>query len=143
MQKFYEIHDSLLESLDQQGDRVSIRLRAVRTEIGKGGPTAPHHFRQEIRLVLDGAQLTIDSPNLPSWLLEGSFLCETSDAEKADCGAKGAIPGSLASAQNVELVLAGLHEGSGDFVTIHVKANSLALQQLGEPQSLQYTRASI
>lgn len=143
MPKYYEIHDSLLESLDQEGDRVSIRLRAVRTEIAKDGPPAPNHFRQEIRLVLDGAQLTIDSPNLPSWLLEGKFHCETSDAEKSDCGKEANIPASLRSAQKVELVLAGLHEGSGDFVTIGVKANSLTLEKLGEPQSLQHTRASI
>ena len=143
MLKYYEIHDSLLESLDQEGDRVSIRLRAVRTEIAKDGPPAPNHFRQEIRLLLDGAQLTVDSTNLPSWLLEGKFLCETSDAEKADCAAEGTIPASLRSAQKVQLVLAGLHEGSGDFVTIRVQANSLTLEQLAEPQSLQHTRASI
>ncbi|MDR3746831.1 MAG: hypothetical protein P4M04_01515 [Acidobacteriota bacterium] len=143
MQKFYEIHDSLLESLDQEGERVSIRLRAVLTETENANAPAPNHFRQEIRLVLDGAQLTIDSPNLPSWLLEGAFRCETSDAEKTDGGAEETIPASLRSAKSVELVLAGLHEGSGDFVTISVKANSLALEQLGEPQSLQHTRASI
>jgi hypothetical protein len=143
MQKYYEIHDSLLESLDQDAERVSIRLRAVRTEIAEDGPPTPNHFRQEIRLVLEGAQLTIDSSNLPSWLLEGTFRCESSDAEKADFGAEGTIPASLDSAKNVELVLAGLHEGSGDFVTIRVRANSLLLQLLGEPQSLQHTRASI
>jgi hypothetical protein len=143
MQKYYEIHDSLLESLEQEGDRVSIRLRVVRTEIENDGPPAPNHFRQEIRLSLEGAQLTVDSSNLPSWLLEGTFRCETSDAEKADCGTEGTIPASLYSAQNVDLVLAGLHEGSGDFVTIRVKANSLVLDVLGEPQSLQHTRASI
>jgi hypothetical protein len=143
MQKFFEIHDSLLESLEQAGDRVSIRLRAVRTEIDEKTPPSPNHFRQEIRLVLDGAQLSVDSTNLPSWLLEGTFRCTTSDAEKADCGAESTIPVSLHSAGGVELVLAGLHEGSGDFVTIRVRADSLTVEPLGEPQSLHHTRASI
>ena len=143
MKKFYEIHDSLLESLEQDGERLLIRLRAVRTEIAKDGPPAPNHFRQEIRLVLEGAELTIDSANLPSWLMEGSFKCDASDADKTDGGAEGTIPVSLSSAQGVELVLAGLHEGSGDFVAIRVRAKSLTLETLAEPQSLQHTRASI
>jgi hypothetical protein len=143
MPKFYEIHDSLLESLEQDAERISIRIRAVRTEIEKEGQPPSNLLRQEIRLVLDGAQRTVDSPNLPSWLLEGSFNCVESDAEKADCGAKGTIPVSLRSARSVELVLSGLHEGSGDFVTIRARANSLTLEPLGEPQSFQYTRASI
>lgn len=143
MPKYYEIHDSLLESLEQDEERVSIRLRAVRTEIEKEGPPAPNYLRQEIHLVLNGAELTVDSSSLPSWLLEGKFHCEASDAEEADCGAEGAIPVSLRSAQGVQLVMAGLHEGSGDFVTIQVRAKTLTLQPLGEPQSLQHTRASI
>jgi hypothetical protein len=143
MPKFYEIHDSLLESLDQDAERVSMRIRAVRIEIEKEGRPPSNYLRQEIRLVLDGAQLTVDSSNLPSWLLEGSFRCAASDAETADCGAEGVIPASLRSARGVELLLSGLHEGSGDFVTIRVRADSLTLQPLGEPQSLQHTRASI
>jgi hypothetical protein len=143
MQKIYEIHHSLLESIEQDAERASIRLRAMRAEIEGGKASTVNYLRQEILLVLDGAQVTIDSSNLPSWLLEGSFTCASSDADKADCGADGTIPVSLRSAKGVELVLAGLHEGSGDFVTIRVKADSLTLQQLAEPQSLQHTRASI
>ena len=143
MQKYYEIHDSLLESIEQEGEHVAIRLRALRTEIEQNGRLVPNHFRQEIRLVLDGATLTIDSSSLPSWLLEGVFRCESSDADGVDRDAEGTIPVSLRTAAGVELVLAGLHEGSGDFVTIRVKAKSLVLEQLAEPQSLQHTRASI
>jgi hypothetical protein len=143
MPKFYEIHDSLLESIEQDAERVSIRLRAVRTEIENDGQLPPNYLRQEIRLTLDGAELAVDSPHLPSWLIEGELRCDSTDADKPDFGAKGTIPVSLRSAHGVELVLSGLHEGSGDFVTIRVRANSLTLEPLGEPQSLQHTRASI
>jgi hypothetical protein len=143
MPKFYEIHDSLLESIEQDGERVSIRLRAVRAETEKEGQRPSNYLRQEIRIVLDGAQLTIDSTHLPSWLLVGSFRCEASNADPADCGVEGAIPVSLGTATGVELVLSGLYEGSGEFVTISVEAKSLTIERLGDPQSLQYTRASI
>jgi hypothetical protein len=143
MPNFFEINDSLLESLDQDGERVSIRLRAVRKEFEKDARYPSKHLRQEILLVLDGAELAIDSSNLPSWLIEGSFRSESSDAAPDDSGREGTIPASLRSASGAELVLAGLHEGTGDFVTIRVKAKSLSLETLGEPQPLQYTRASI
>lgn len=143
MRKFYEIHDSLLQALEQEGDRVSIRLRALLARVEEGKEQAPEYLRQDIRLVCDGAELTVDSSNLPSWLMEGSFHADTEDADAADQGVKGTIPASLRSASGVELVLAGLHEESGDFVTIRVRAKSLRLEPLGEPQGMQYTRASI
>jgi len=142
MRKVYEIHDSLLQTVDQQGDRVSIQLRALLARIGEGKEHAPEYLRQEIKLVCEGAELSVDSQNLPSWLLEGSLSAESEDSEPADRGVKGTIPASLRSACGVELVLAGLHEESGDFVTIRVKASSLTLETLGEAQSMQYTRAS-
>jgi len=143
MPKFYEIHDSLLESIEQDGERVAIRLRAVRREIASDGKTPSSHLRQEIRLVLDGAEMTVDSSNLPSWLMEGTFRCESSDADEADSGAEGTFPVSLRSARGVELGMSGLHEGSGEFVTIRMQANSLTLEALAEPQPLLYTRAYI
>jgi hypothetical protein len=143
MSKFYEIHDSLLESLEQEGERVSIRLRAVRTEIDQKTLRPANYLRQEICLILDGAELSIDSSILPNWLLEGSFRCEASDADETDYMGKETIPASLSSARGVDLVLAGLHEGSGDFVTIRVRAKSLTIQSLGQPQQQNYTRASI
>jgi hypothetical protein len=144
MQKCYEFKDSLLESLEQDADRVSINLRAVRSEIERtAAELPPTLFRQEIRLVLDGADMNVDSPNLPSWLMEGSFCADTLDGEPADCTEENTIPVSLRSAHGVELVLAGLHEGSGDFVTIRVRANSLTLKPMGEPETLQHTRATI
>lgn len=142
MAKFYEIHDSLLESIDQDAGQVAIRLRAVRTETENGKPPSKY-LRQEIRLVLDGAELSIDSSNLPTWLMEGSFNTDAMDADLEDCGISDTIPVSLRSASGVELVLSGLHEGSGDFVTIRVRANALRLEALGEPQTLRHTRASI
>jgi hypothetical protein len=144
MLKCYEFKDSLLESIHQDASRVSINLRAVRSEIERSAAELPPTlYRQEIRLVLDGAEMTVDSPNLPSWLMEGTFTTDTLDADCADCTDENTIPVSLRSASGVELVLSGLHESSGDFVTIHVRANSLTLEPLGEPQSLQHTRASI
>ena len=144
MQKFYEIHDSLLESIEQDEARVCIKLRAVRSEIERGAELPSNLARQEIRLVLDGAELSVDSPNLPSWLMEGSFRADTMDAaDCADCTDEDTIPVSLRSAKGVELVLSGLHEGSGDFVTVRVRASSLTLEPLGEPQALQHTRATI
>jgi hypothetical protein len=144
MQKCYEIKDSLLESIHQDESRVSINLRAVRSEIARfGAELPPTLYRQEIRLVLDGADMTVDSPNLPSWLMEGNFTADSLDADCADCTDENTIPVSLRSARGVELVLSGLHESSGDFVTIRVRANSLTLEQLAQPQSMQHTRASI
>jgi hypothetical protein len=144
MQKCYEFKDSLLESIDQDASRVSINLRAVRSETERSAAELPPTlYRQEIRLVLDGAELAIDSPNLPSWLMEGSFTADTLDADCADCTDEGTLPASLRTARGVELVLSGLHEGSGDFVTLRVRAESLALEALAEPQSLQHTRATI
>jgi hypothetical protein len=144
MLKFYEFNDSLLESIEQDAERVSIKLRAVRSEIERSAQELPPTlYRQEIRLVLDGAELTVDSVNLPSWLMEGTFAADTIDADCSDCTDENTIPVSLRSAQGVELVLAGLHEGSGDFVTIRVKAKSLALQPLAEPEAMQHTRASV
>jgi hypothetical protein len=145
MQKLYEFNDSLLESIEQDAERVSIKLRAVRAETERSAAELPPTlYRQEIRLVLEGAEMTVDSPNLPSWLMEGSFRADTVDAaDCADCTDESTIPVSLRSARGVELVLAGLHEGSGDFVTIRVRADSLTLQPLGEPQAQQHTRATI
>jgi hypothetical protein len=144
MQKCYEFKDSLLESLDQDADRVSINLRAVRSELERSAAELPATlYRQEIRLLLDGAELSVDSPNLPSWLMEGTFTADTLDADCADCTQEDTIPVSLRSAGGVELVLSGLHEGSGDYVTIRARANSLMLEPLGEPQSLQHTRATV
>ncbi len=142
MLSIYEFHDSLLESVEQNGDRVSIQLRAVRSDIEEGKTQPAEYLRQEIRLLCEEAELSVDSPNLPSWLLEGSFRAGQSDAADADAGVAGTLPASLRSAQEVELVLAGLHEGSGDFVTIRVQAKSLTLQTLSEPESMQYTRAA-
>jgi hypothetical protein len=144
MLKFYEFKDSLLESIEQDAERVSIKLRAVRSEIERSAQELPPTlYRQEIRLVLDGAELTVDSPNLPSWLMEGTFAADGMDADCTDCTDENTIPVSLRTARGVELVLGGLHEGSGDFVTVRVRANTLTLEALGEPQSLQHTRATI
>lgn len=143
MPKFYEFNDSLLESIEQAGERVTIQLRAVRSESEASSQRSPNQFRQEIRLVLEGAAMSIDSAELPSWLMEGSFRAQALEADKADCTVENTLPVSLRSARGVELVLSGLHEGSGDFVTIRVQANSLTLEALGEPEALQHTRASI
>ena len=143
MPKFYQMRDSLLESVEQEGDRVLMNLRAIRAEIAAGSRRPADTLRQEIRLVLEGAQLSVDSANWPSWLLEGALTAEVLDADPGDCGVKGTIPVSLRAASGVELVLSGLHEGSGDFVTIRVRAGSLRLEPLSEPQSLQHTRATI
>ena len=144
MQKCYEFKDSLLESIHQDASRVSVNLRAVRSETERSGAELPATlYRQEIRLVLDGAEMTVDSLNLPGWLMEGTLTADTLDADCADCTDENTVPVSLRSARGVELVLSGLHESSGDFVTIRVRANSLTLEPLGEPQPLQHTRASI
>ena len=143
MPAFYEFHDSLLQSIDQDGDTISIHLRAVRTELEPGGGPPSLYQRQEIRLVLHGAEMTVDSPSLPSWLLEGSLRAQSLDADPADTTAGRNIPVSLRTARDVELVLAGLHEGSGDFVTIRLRAQSLTLDALAKPETLQHTRASI
>lgn len=143
MPRYFEFNDSLLESVEQDAERVTIDLRALRTETKGEGKQSTNHLRQQIRLVLEGAEFAVDSPNLPSWLMEGSFRADSLDPDDADRGPASTIPVSLRSASGVELTLSGLHEASGDFVTIRVRAESLTLQSLGDPQSLQHTRASV
>ena len=146
MLKFYEFNDSLLESIEQDAERVSIKLRAVRSETERSAAELPPTlYRQEIRLVFDGAELGVDAPNLPSWLMEGSFRADAVDA--ADCedctDESTTIPVSLRSASGVEITLSGLHEGTGDYVTIRVQAKSLTLEKLSSPEAMQHTRASV
>ena len=95
--------------------------------------------------MLDGAELSVDSAHLPSWLLEGSFRADSVDAaDCADCTDEStSIPVSLRSASGVDLALSGLHEGTGDYVTIRVRAKKLTLEQLGSPEAMQHTRASV
>ena len=144
MLKLYEFNDSLLESIEQDAERVTIKLRAVRSEIERSAQELPPMlYRQEILLVLEGAELTIDSANLPSWLMEGSFAAEKVDADCSDCTEENQIPVSLRTAEGVEIALAGLHEGTGDYVTIRVKAKKLTLEALGEPEAMQHTRATV
>lgn len=143
MPSFYAIRDSILQSIEQDAARIIVNLRAIRNDVQEGQTVPSSLLRQDIRLIFDNAQMEIDSANLPTWLMEGSFRCDSLDAGQSGSPAGSAIPASLCSATRAHLVLSGLLEDSGEYITIDIRSDSLTLEQLREPEPTQYTRASI
>jgi hypothetical protein len=139
----YAIRDSILESIEQDAARVTLNLRAIRNDAPDGKSAAPNLLRQQIRLVFEGAQMEIDSSNLPTWLLEGSFRCDELGDGQPGVQVANAIPASLRSAAGVHLVLSGLLEDSGEYITIDLRSETLTLEPLRAPEPLLHTRASI
>ena len=143
MPSFYVIRDSILQSIEQDAARITVNLRAIRNDLQEGQNAPSNLLRQDIRLIFDNAQMEIDSSNLPTWLLEGSFRCDTLDAGQPGVPTGSFIPATLCSATGVHLVLSGLLEDSGEYITIDIRSDSLTLEQLREPEPTQYTRASL
>jgi hypothetical protein len=140
---FYAIRDSILVSIEQDAPHVTIHLRAIRNDAQDGKAAASGLLRQEIRLIFENAQMEIDSSNLPTWLLEGSFSCETLDTDQPGISTENVIPANMHSATGVKVALSGLLEDSGEYITINVRSESLKLEPLGAPEPTQYTRATI
>ncbi len=143
MSSFYAIRDSILVSVEQDAPRVTIHLRALRKDAPEGQAAPSNLLRQEIRLVFENAQMEIDSSNLPTFLLEGSFRCDSVDTDEPGVSTKNVIPASIRSATGVQLELSGLLEDSGEYITINLRAESLKLEPLGAPEPTLYTRATI
>ncbi|MDE3201600.1 MAG: hypothetical protein KGN79_11850 [Acidobacteriota bacterium] len=143
MPSFYAIRDSILVAIEQDAPHVSIHLRAIRNEANDGKAAAPGLLRQEIRLAFENAEMEIDSSNLPTYLLEGSFSCESVDTDQPGIATENVIPATIHSATGVKLSLSGLLEDSGEYITINVNSESLKLEPLGAPEPTQYTRATI
>lgn len=140
---FYAIRDSILVSIEQDAPHIAIHLRAIRNEAEDGKAAAPSLLRQEIRLAFENAQMEIDSSNLPTFLLEGSFSCQALNTDQPAIATENIIPADMHSATGVKLSLSGLLEDSGEYITINVRAESLKLEPLGAPEPTQYTRATI
>ncbi|MGD0729877.1 MAG: hypothetical protein ABR956_01340 [Terracidiphilus sp.] len=137
MAAFFEIHDTQLMGISWNSSQLSLRLHAVRNEwaeeIGVGtGKT----YYQDIELLVEDAKMEVDSPNLPNWLLDGSYraanqIANVEDIEK-DC-----IPCSIERADEVELQLEGMNEDTQEYITIKIQGKSMSVAFAGEPRFLQ------
>jgi hypothetical protein len=142
MAAFFEIHDSILKGIAWNGAQLRLSLRAVRDEwteeIGVGlGKT----YYQEIRLEIESAQMEVDSPNLPIWLLSGSYKAANQIANAEDID-RDSIPVSLVRADEIELQLEGMNEDTQEYITIKTRGESMSIAFLGEPEFLQDFPAS-
>lgn len=142
MAAFFEIHDSILNGIAWNETRLSLNLRAVRLEwteaLGVGlGKT----YYQEVRLDIDSAQMEVDSPNLPNWLLSGSYTAVKQIAHEEDIE-KDLIPASLVRAEEIDLQLEGMNEDTHEYITIKTRGKSMSIVLLGEPEFLQDLQAS-
>jgi hypothetical protein len=142
MAAFFEIHDSILKGVAWNGTQLSLSLRAVRTEwaeeLGVGlGKT----YYQLIRVDIENAQMEVDSPNLPNWLLNGSYKAASQIANAEDIE-EDSIPASLVQASGIELQLEGMNEDTHEYITIKARGRSMSVAFLGEPEFLQDFPAS-
>ncbi len=137
MAAFFEIHDSQLKGISWNGSQLSLRFRAVRNEwterIGVGtGKT----YYQDIELLIQDAEMDLDSPNLPIWLLDGSYRAASQIAGAEDIE-DGYIPASLVRADEAELQLEGMNEDTQEYIAVRARGGSMTLVFLGEPEFLQ------
>jgi hypothetical protein len=142
MAAFFEIHDSQLRSISWNASQLCLTLHAVRDEwserIGFGtGKT----YYQDIELLIQDAKMEVDSPNLPNWLLNGSYKAanQIADAEdiEEDC-----IPCSLERADDIELQFEGMNEDTQEYIIIKIQGKSMSIAFGGDPQFLQDLPAS-
>jgi hypothetical protein len=136
MPKIYEIHDTILHSIDREDAQVVVRLRAIRTEFDESGDSSSRCYRQEVKLLFKSAVMETDSQNLPNWLLDGSFACERCTADSADI-VEGVFPASLTHATNVDVRLEGMNEDTQEYISIQIHAPIMTLEALGEPEFIQ------
>lgn len=136
MAKIYEFHDSILHAIERHEERLLVKLRATRTEFDEPNLSGMSKlYCQEIKLILDDATIEVDSSTLPNWLLDGAFKAEESTADAED-RVGDEIPVSLRQASGVELRLEGMNEDTHEYITIKIKAASLSIESIGEPEFL-------
>jgi ribose 5-phosphate isomerase len=142
MAAFFEIHDSQLKGVSWNGNRLSLRLHAVRDQWANGiGVGTGKTYYQDIELLIQGAKMEPDSLNLPVWLLNGAYKAAAQIANAEDIE-EDCIPVSLVRADGIELQLEGMNEDTQEYITIKAQGESMSLAILGEPEFLQDFPAS-
>ena len=136
MPRIYEIHDTILHGIDRGDAQLVVNLCAIRTEFDESGGSPSRLHKQEVRLTFRDAVMETDSQNLPNWLLNGSFACESCTADSADI-VDGEIPVSLARATNVDVRLEGMNEETQEYISIQINAPIMTLEAFGEPEFIQ------
>jgi hypothetical protein len=137
MAAFFEIHDSQLKELTWSGNRLSLKLHAVRDEwAGEVGVGIGKTYYQDIELLIQDAKMELDPPNLPLWLLDGAYRATAQIANAQDIE-EDCIPVSLVRADGIELRLEGMNEDTHEYITIKARGESMSLAILGEPEFLQ------
>lgn len=136
---FFEIHDSTLRHIDESDGRVTLLLKAIRTEwdtLAMDGVGTC--FTQEIRLEFADATVHREA-EAPFYLLDGFFHADADDAKLDDAGT-GDIPASLREAKGARLRLEGMNEANQDYFAIEVHGTTMLLTPLSEPRFLQTFR---
>jgi hypothetical protein len=139
MAKFYEFHDSILEGIERVDSQMVLNLCAIRTEWddldrGIGGKV----FRQQLTIVLQGAVVETDSPNLPDWLLDGEYRASRSTVVHPEDALEDMIPVSLTRAEDVHLRLAGMNQDTHEYVTVLIRAKLMKIEKSGEPEFIHF-----
>lgn len=127
MAEFYEIHDSVLQKIFPDGERLQLTLSAV--VVVADEEKMLRSGRQLIQLSLNQAIMTGDPINSAVWLLEGTFTNESEDSRLEDRG-NGCIAASLKGANKVHLHLFGHEEDSGRYPVFDIRGQSLELKTL-------------
>ncbi len=129
MTAFYEIHDSVIESLVWDESALESTLSAVLTVPVDDKPLG--YGRQKILLRIESASLTGDKVEPEIWLLDGSFECKGEDSYEED-RVNGCIAASLQYARDVRFVqLFGMNEDTNEYPTFDVHGGSMTLTRLG------------
>jgi hypothetical protein len=129
MTAFYEIHDSIIESLVWDESALELTLSAVLTVPIDGKPMG--YGRQKILLRIDSATLTGDKVEPEIWLLDGTFECEGEDSYEEDREI-GYIGASLQYAREIRLIqLFGMNEDTHEYPTFDIRGKSMRLTRLG------------
>ena len=129
MTAFYEIHDSVIESLVWDESALELTLSAVLTIPVDNKPLG--YGRQKILLRIESASLTGDKLKPEIWLLDGSFECEGEDSHEED-RVNGCIAASLQYAREVRFVqLFGMNEDTHEYPAFDIRGKSMMLIKLG------------
>lgn len=131
MAEFYEFHDSILNKVEWNQQRLVLHLSALRTVWPQSpGEGEASIFRQEIQIMIEDASMEVDSDNVPNWLLDGSFQAGSQEAEAEDTYYD-LIPASLSRADNVQLRLEGMNEDTHEYIVMQICGKSMSIAPLG------------
>jgi hypothetical protein len=135
--RFYETHDSILNSTEREAEHQIVSLEAIRMEvINSSDSKLKKMFRQEIKLIIEQATLEVDSANLPNWLLDGHFKYANLIAN-SDNVIEDQIPVSLVSARDAQLRPEGMNEDTRECISISIRGSLVTIQALGDPVFIQ------